>query len=69
VIKALALGAAAVLIGRPYCYGLSVAGSEGVRRVVEILRRELEAAMMLSGLPAIKDIDQDVLWDERPRSS
>jgi 4-hydroxymandelate oxidase len=69
VIKALALGAAAVLIGRPYCYALSVAGSEGVRRVVEILRSELEAAMMLSGLPAIKDIDRSVLWDGRPRSS
>ena len=69
VVKALALGAAAVLIGRPYCYGLSVAGSEGVRRVVEILRDELEAAMMLSGLPAIKDIDRSVLWDARTRSS
>ena len=69
VIKSLALGAAAVLIGRPYCYGLSVGGSDGVRRVVEILRGELEAAMMLSGVRAIKDIDRAVLWDERSHSS
>jgi 4-hydroxymandelate oxidase len=69
VIKSLALGAAAVLIGRPYCYGLSVGGSEGVRRVVEILRGELAAAMMLMGVPAIADVDRSVLWDERPRSS
>ena len=58
VLKAIALGARAVLIGRPYCYGLSVAGSEGVRRVVEILRAELEAAMMLSGVAAIGAIDR-----------
>jgi 4-hydroxymandelate oxidase len=66
VLKAIALGARAVLIGRPYCYGLSVAGSEGVRRVVEILRAELEAAMMLSGVAAIGAIDRAVLWDRAP---
>ena len=62
VIKARALGAAAVLIGRPYCYGLSVAGSEGVRRVVEILRAELEAAMMLTGVARLTEIDRSVLY-------
>ena len=62
VIKSLALGAAAVLIGRPYCYGLSVAGSEGVRRVVEILRAELEAAMMLMGLARLSEIERSVLY-------
>ncbi len=62
VLKALALGAAAVLIGRPYCYGLGVAGSEGVRRVVEILRAELEAAMMLTGVcAAVRGIDRSLL--------
>jgi 4-hydroxymandelate oxidase len=65
VLKALALGAAAVLIGRPYCYGLGIAGSAGVCRVVEILRRELEAAMMLAGAGAISTIDQSLLWDHR----
>jgi 4-hydroxymandelate oxidase len=66
VLKAIALGARAVLIGRPYCYGLSVAGGEGVRRVVDILRAELEAAMMLSGVAAIGAIDGAVLWDRAP---
>ena len=62
VIKSLALGAAAVLIGRPYCYGLSVGGSDGVRRVVEILRGELEAAMMLMGLARLSEIERSVLY-------
>ncbi len=62
VLKALALGAAAVQIGRPYLYGLGVAGAEGVRRVVEILRHEFELAMMLTGRPTLKSIDKGVLW-------
>jgi 4-hydroxymandelate oxidase len=63
VLKAMALGAAAVLIGRPYCYGLSVGGAEGVRRVVGILRQELEMAMMLTGRASIQGIDRSLLWD------
>ncbi len=62
VLKALALGAAAVQIGRPYLWGLGVAGEEGVARVVEILRHEFELAMMLAGRPAIGGIDRSVLW-------
>ena len=62
VVKAVALGATAVLIGRPYCYGLSVGGSEGVRRVVEILRGELEAAMMLTGVARLAEIDRSLLY-------
>ena len=62
VLKALALGAAAVLIGRPYCYGLGVAGSEGVRRVVEILRTEVEAAMMLTGISRLSEVDRSLLY-------
>ena len=65
VLKAIALGASAVLIGRPYCYGLGVAGSAGVCRVVEILRGELEAAMILAGAPEISAIDPSLLWDRR----
>ena len=64
VVKALALGAAAVLIGRPYCYGLSVAGAAGVSRVVEILRHELEVAMMLTGISSIAGIDGKVVWED-----
>jgi 4-hydroxymandelate oxidase len=62
VVKAIALGASAVQIGRPYLYGLGVAGADGVRRVVEILRTELELAMALMGRPSLGSIDRSVLW-------
>jgi 4-hydroxymandelate oxidase len=64
VIKALALGASAVLIGRPYLWGLAAAGDHGVTRVVEILRREFETAMALCGVTRLGDIDRGVLWRE-----
>jgi 4-hydroxymandelate oxidase len=63
VLKALALGATAVGIGRPYLYGLGIAGAEGVTRVVEILRKEFELAMMLTGRPTLASIDRSVIWD------
>lgn len=66
VMKAIARGATAVLIGRPYCYGLAVGGADGVRRVVEILRTELEMAMMLTGRTSLGDIDRSVLWPSSP---
>jgi 4-hydroxymandelate oxidase len=62
VLKALALGAKAVLIGRAYLYGLAADGPEGVRRVLEILQTELEMAMVLTGRPTIASIDRSVLW-------
>jgi 4-hydroxymandelate oxidase len=62
VLKALASGAAAVLIGRPYLFGLAVEGSKGVAKVVRILRRELEIAMALTGRRELKEIDRSVLW-------
>jgi len=62
VLKALARGASAVLIGRPYIYGLSVTGENGVARVVNILQRELQLAMALTGRPTIASIDRSVLW-------
>jgi len=63
VLKALALGAAAVLIGRPYLHGLAVAGAAGVAQVVTLLRRELEMAMALTGRTSIARIDRSVLWE------
>jgi 4-hydroxymandelate oxidase len=65
IVKAIAVGASAVLIGRPYCYGLAIGGSAGVGRVVEILRGELDAAMMLVGASDLKSIDTSLLWDDR----
>ena len=62
ILKALANGANAVLIGRPIFYGLSAGGAAGVTKVVNILRTELEMAMALTGRPTIKSIDRTVLW-------
>jgi len=61
VFKALALGAKAVMIGRPYLYGLAVGGSDGVSRVVEILRTELEMTMGLAGCRNLSEIKKDRL--------
>jgi isopentenyl diphosphate isomerase/L-lactate dehydrogenase-like FMN-dependent dehydrogenase len=61
IFKALALGARAVMVGRPYMYGLAVGGSDGVSRVVEILRTELEMTMGLAGCRSLNDIKKDRL--------
>ncbi len=68
IVKALARGAVAVLIGRPYLYGLAVAGAEGVERVIEILRQELEMAMGLLGRTSIAAIDPSILWKTSSRA-
>jgi 4-hydroxymandelate oxidase len=62
VLKALARGAAAVLIGRPYLYGLAVEGDRGVARVINILHGELRAAMAFTGRASIAAVDRTVLW-------
>jgi len=59
VVKALAIGAQACLIGRPYVYGLALGGEAGVRRVLEILRDETENAMGLLGCTSIDEITRD----------
>jgi 4-hydroxymandelate oxidase len=56
IFKALALGARTVLIGRPYVWGLSAFGQEGVAAVLDILTRELQLAMRYAGTPKISDI-------------
>ena len=56
VYKALASGARAVGIGRPYIWGLSAFGQEGVERVLDILRAELTLTMRQMGTPAVRDI-------------
>src|SRR5579884_3980114 len=56
VLMALALGARAVLIGRPVLWGLAVDGADGVRRVLHLLRDELEQAMALSGCPTLASV-------------
>ena len=61
VLKALAIGARAVLIGRAYLWGLAVAGEEGVRDVLRILRDELELSMALAGRTSVAAIDSSLI--------
>lgn len=61
VLKALALGAAAVLIGRPYAYALAVAGRQGVKQVIEHFIAETELQLAISGRSAIRDVDASLV--------
>lgn len=62
VLKALALGAQAVLVGRPVLHGLAVAGAMGVAHVLKLLRTELEVAMVQTGCPTLEAIGPEVIW-------
>lgn len=62
VVKALALGARACLIARPYLWGLAVAGEDGVARVLEILRTEIDRVMALGGWDRLADLDRCSLF-------
>ncbi len=62
VLKAVALGATAVLVGRPYLFALSVAGAVGVAHVLNILRAEFEVAMGLTGCATVDQIQKSVIW-------
>ena len=61
VVKALALGARAVMVGRPVVWGLAVGGAEGARRVLEILLFELDIALALAGAPKTAELDHSFL--------
>lgn len=61
VLKALALGAKVVLVGRPVLWGLAVDGAAGVARVLALLRDELSTAMALAGCPNLASIDRDLV--------
>jgi lactate 2-monooxygenase len=65
VIKALALGASAVLVGRPYIYGLAVAGEEGVAGVLRNLLADIDRTLAASGRKSISEIDSSLLVQER----
>nr|POF10939.1 peroxisomal (s)-2-hydroxy-acid oxidase glo4 [Quercus suber] len=67
VFKALALGAQAVLIGRPVVYGLAAKGEYGVRKVIHMLKDELELTMALSGCPSVKDITRSHVRTEHEK--
>lgn len=62
ILKALALGARAVLVGRPWVYGLAAAGPLGAAHAIKVLREELEVAMALTGCATLADIGPATLW-------
>lgn len=64
VLKAVSLGARAVLVGRPYVYGLAMAGTAGVRKVLDIFRDEMARALTLSGYSRLSDLGPG--WVNRP---
>jgi 4-hydroxymandelate oxidase len=61
VVKALALGARAVGIGRPVVWGLAAGGEAGVRRVLELLREELDHTLALCGAGSLRDLTPDLV--------
>jgi 4-hydroxymandelate oxidase len=64
VLKAIALGASAVMVGRPYVYGLANAGAVGVAHVLRLLRDELEIAMALCGCATLEGVTIKALWEK-----
>lgn len=62
ILKALALGAKAVMVGRPILWGLVADGEEGVKRVLNILKSELDLSMALCGYTSINQINEEVLF-------
>jgi 4-hydroxymandelate oxidase len=66
IIKALALGAKAVMVGRPIMWGLAVGGADGVRHVLEILRTEFDHALALCGCASVTDVTPDLMWKGIP---
>lgn len=62
IVKAIALGASAVAIGRPVLWGLAVGGEEGVVQMLEILRSELDRALTLCGCGSLSDVTRELLY-------
>ncbi len=62
ILKALALGARAVMVGRPIMWGLAVDGAAGVQHVLEILCTEFDSALALCGCTSVADITPDLIW-------
>ena len=72
VVKALCLGARAVLVGRAYAYGLGAAGGPGVARAIEILQTDLVRTLKLLGCPSISELDRSYVdvpyeWERQVR--
>ena len=61
VLRALACGARACLIGRSYIYGLGAGGEAGVATAIDILARELDVSMALCGVKSVRDVDRSII--------
>jgi L-lactate dehydrogenase (cytochrome) len=66
IVKALALGARAVFVGRPFLYAAALAGEPGVARAIELLAKELDRDMALLGKREVAEIDRNLLLERRP---
>ena len=69
IVKALGMGARAVICGRAYAYGLAAAGEAGVNRAIEILRVDLDRTLRLLGCPSVTELDSSYVnvprrWEE-----
>jgi isopentenyl diphosphate isomerase/L-lactate dehydrogenase-like FMN-dependent dehydrogenase len=64
IVKALALGARAVLVGRPVAWGVGSFGARGVERVYAILAEEMQRVLVMTGVPSARDITKAILFRE-----
>jgi len=65
IVKAVALGAKAVLLGRPIGWGVGAAGAEGVVRVIDVLSEEIRRVLIMTGTPSVRDVTQTILIREQ----
>ena len=61
IVKALALGAKAALVGRPICWGVGAGGGSGVKRVIEILTQEVKRTLVMTGVGAVSQVTESIL--------
>ena len=66
IVKAIAMGADWVGLGRLYCYGLAAAGAAGIERVIELLEEEMREAMGLLGVTSLKQLDKSYISRSMP---
>jgi L-lactate dehydrogenase (cytochrome) len=64
VVKMVALGARAVLVGRPWAWAVAARGEAGVRHVLEVMKADMDTALALTGHTSIADVDRSALYDE-----
>jgi glycolate oxidase len=66
IVKAIAMGADWVGLGRLYCYGLAAAGAAGIERVIELLEEEMKEVMGLLGVANLKQLDKSYITQSTP---